>query len=611
MIEPMKQVSVICLAKDREATVDRLGDLGTVHVVAVNTPSSPKVDELSEELSRAEQALLLLEGADADEPIAPGDTAMNASEVVEKVLKTEGLIECEDEAQVDFLQFHEELVHWGSFSKELLKELQDKGVTIRLGCALAKRLPDPPEGWTLHVVNTVGKEAYFVLVSESEQELPEDWDVLPVPHMTNLDEIASALEKSRKHQMRLRCELAGLKPFESKVSEYIEQVRSEMAFAEAHAGMGEAEKLAYLTGYIPACNTDQLLRAASEQGWGVRLDDPTKEDEKVPTLLRLPKALKLSRTIFDFIGILPGYREVDVSSSMLIFLTIFFGMIIGDGGYGAVFLAIALFFRNRVQSDSGRRALKLFGVLSVTTLVWGFLTGNFFAVPTEKLPGFMQGIDPLMKVEDGVRQSDNQVIQWLCFFIAAVHLSLARVWNAILAFLHEKRLAAMGQVGWGLFLWANFFMAVDLIVYKGSFPEFGKWLYILGAVLILGCGVDWKDVGGIMNVPFNFINSFVDVLSYIRLFAVGLSSFYIAKSFNDMGMMVYDLSPILAPATVLIILFGHLLNVALGFMGVLVHGVRLNTLEFSNHMGLEWTGRPYNPLKKTPSSTLSTQSTSS
>jgi V/A-type H+-transporting ATPase subunit I len=406
MIEPMKQVSVICLAKDREATVDRLGDLGTVHVVAVNTPSSPKVDELSEELSRAEQALLLLEGADADEPIAPGDSAMNASEVVDKVLKAEGQIECEDEAQVDFLQFHEELVHWGSFSKELLKELQDKGVAIRLGCGLVKRLPDPPEGWTLHVVNTVGKEAYFVLVSECEQELPEDWDFLPVPHMTSLDEIASGLEKSRERKVRLRRELAGLRPFESEVSEYLEQVRIELAFAEAHAGMGEAETLAYLTGYIPACNTDQLLRAASEQGWGVRLDDPAKEDEKVPTLLRLPKALKLSKTIFDFIGILPGYREVDVSSSMLIFLTIFFGMIIGDGGYGAVFLAIALFFCNRVQSDSGRRALKLFGVLSVTTLVWGFLTGNR---KTARLYAGYRSLDESRRRRSAVGQSGHSM----------------------------------------------------------------------------------------------------------------------------------------------------------------------------------------------------------
>jgi V/A-type H+-transporting ATPase subunit I len=93
----------------------------------------------------------------------------------------------------------------------------------------------------------------------------------------------------------------------------------------------------------------------------------------------------------------------------------------------------------------------------------------------------------------------------------------------------------------------------------------------------------------------------VDVLSYIRLFAVGLSSFYIAKSFNDMGAMVLGLHPWLFPAAAIVILFGHLLNIALGFMGVLVHGIRLNTLEFSNHMELTWSGKPYKPLRKAES----------
>ncbi|MCK5805458.1 MAG: hypothetical protein KAI66_21685, partial [Lentisphaeria bacterium] len=130
-------------------------------------------------------------------------------------------------------------------------------------------------------------------------------------------------------------------------------------------------------------------------------------------------------------------------------------------------------------------------------------------------------------------------------------------------------------------------------------PKFAIGLYAVGVLLILVFGVNWKDVGGVMNLPFDFINSFVDVLSYIRLFAVGLSSYFIASSFNGMGGMVMDLSPWLAPAAVLIIVFGHLLNVALAFMGVLVHGIRLNTLEFSNHMELTWSGRPYNPLKQT------------
>ncbi len=605
MIEPMKQVNVICLDADRKRTVDLLGELGTVHVVAAKQPQSPQLAQISEQLANAEQALLLVEGATAPEDAADADTdggvqskQMSARQAVERILELEAVKEAEVERRSHLFEVREELAPWGGFSKDLLQRLEVRGVAVRLGVAPAKKMPAAPDGWTLHVIKNTGKEVYFTLISERETEPPKGWEVLVPPAITDPDEIESRLRSSQKRYDEAAAELVGLKKYEDNIAEHIEELKKEQAFAMAHAGMGEVERLAYLTGYIPARNADDLIRTARNHGWGVTLKTPEKTDSQVPTLLRVPKLFRLSKTIFDFIGILPGYREVDVSSSMLIFLTIFFGMIIGDGGYGAIFLATALFFRGRVQSDSGRRALKLFGVLSLTTLVWGFLTGNFFAIPTEKLPGFMQGIDPLMKVEDGVRQSDNQVIQWLCFFIAAVHLSLARVWNAILAFLHEKRLAALGEIGWAVFLWANFFMAVDLIVYKGTFPEYGKWMYIGGTVLILSCGVDWKDVGGIMNVPFNFINSFVDVLSYIRLFAVGLSSFYIAKSFNDMGMMVYGLSPLLVPATALIIIFGHLLNVALGFMGVLVHGVRLNTLEFSNHMGLEWTGRKYEPLAK-------------
>lgn len=615
MIEPMKQVSVICLASDRDATVDRLGELGTIHVTSVKPPQSSQVDELSRQLEDAEKSVLLLEATDVDDPTPPSDDLGDMKTVVERVLTLADQIDGEGEAQKELLQFREDLVPWGSFSKDLLVELRDKGIGIYLCSGPAKRLPEPPEGWTPHVLKSDGSQVFYVLVSDRETKLPEGCEHVPVPEMTEFDKIDEGLKDSSERQARFHRELAGLKPHEKRISGYIDELKTERAFAIARAGMGESSQLAYLNGYIPVKNVDTLLRAASERGWGVRLSDPARDDLAVPTLLRLPKALRMSKTIFDFIGILPGYREVDVSASVLVFLTLFFGMIIGDGGYGLVFLALSLFFRNRIETAAGRRALRLFMLLSVTTVVWGFLTGNFFAIPSQYLPGFMQGVAPLVEktVENGrvvAVESNEKLVQWLCFLIAAVHLSLARVWNAVLAFLHEKRLAALGQVGWALFLWANFFTAVDLIVYKGSFPPFATWLYLVGAVLILGCGVNWREVGDIMNVPFNFINSFVDVLSYIRLFAVGLSSFYIAKSFNDMGMMVFDLSPVLVPATVVIILFGHLLNVALALMGVLVHGVRLNTLEFSNHMGLEWAGRPYEPLKKPSSSTLSTQSTS-
>ena len=104
-----------------------------------------------------------------------------------------------------------------------------------------------------------------------------------------------------------------------------------------------------------------------------------------------------------------------------------------------------------------------------------------------------------------------------------------------------------------------------------------------------------------MNLPFDMIGSFTDVLSYIRLFAVGLSGMYIAQKFNMMGMMAKNAVPdkyeiIGFILLILVAVAGHVLNLALGFLGVLVHAVRLNTLEFSNHMGLQWSGFKFKPF---------------
>ena len=141
-----------------------------------------------------------------------------------------------------------------------------------------------------------------------------------------------------------------------------------------------------------------------------------------------------------------------------------------------------------------------------------------------------------------------------------------------------------------------------LVVDGGGFGDlniFAKCLYVVGFFTILIFGVDWKDMGAVIYLPFSFINNFVDVLSYIRLFAVGLSSLYIAQSFNQMAGQLYSLSPWMIPLMLLLLACGHALNIALAAMGVLVHGIRLNTLEFSGHMDLSWSGKPYRPLRKT------------
>ena len=112
------------------------------------------------------------------------------------------------------------------------------------------------------------------------------------------------------------------------------------------------------------------------------------------------------------------------------------------------------------------------------------------------------------------------------------------------------------------------------------------------------CGVRWNQVADLFQFPFNVVGSFTDVLSYIRLFAVGLAGACIATSFNGMAFDVCSVSPWLLPAGALVVIFGHLLNIGLAFLSVLVHAVRLNTLEFSNHVGLSWSGQAFQPFKK-------------
>ena len=138
------------------------------------------------------------------------------------------------------------------------------------------------------------------------------------------------------------------------------------------------------------------------------------------------------------------------------------------------------------------------------------------------------------------------------------------------------------------------------MVFPGTFPGYiGYALYGVGLLFIVAT----TTAEAALNLPFSVVGSFVDVLSYIRLFAVGLSGVYVGTCFNDMGKMVLDALPkdLMAIGIIgllLVALAGHILNIILGFMGVLVHAIRLNTLEFSNHIEMQWTGINYRPFKK-------------
>ena len=613
MIVDMKKTTVICLLSEKEKALERLRDLGVLHVDVETTsiPLSEERSDLERRLVEAEKAMNLL--ASVKLPKEKRKDAPEGGDPERLVRETLRLVERQGELSKRLEALHrdrEALEPWGDFTPGKLGELAGAGINV-VPCSVAKERFDDQRGeleaagFKIFPVKETKTRAFFVAVALGPDTDAALLPAAPLPD-ASLSEIDSEIEALTAEVAEIDEALEETAVALPVVRQYVEELSAELEFFTNRDSMGESSVVAHISGYIPVTQEDALRTAAGRYGWGLLIKEPGPDDNP-PTFIETPKFIEPAKPIFEFIGIVPGYNEWDISGVFLFFFTIFFGMIVGDAGYGFLFLLIALAVKFKFAGDEKlKRPINLFILLSCATIAWGLLGGTVFAIPPEHLPRWMRGIEWFTD-----EATKNKHVQYVCFLIAAVHLSMAHIWKAILYFNHKKK--ALGQIGWALILWGNFFTAVNLIVY----PE-NPWpvttlaiLYGGGAFLVMACAVNWKDVGDVFNLPFGLIGAFVDLLSYIRLFAVGLSSYYIAASFNNMGLMILGIPTdwlpgplaaifyfLLVVFMVLVIFSGHVLNIMLAFLGVLVHGIRLNTLEFSNHMELQWLGRVYKPFQK-------------
>ena len=185
---------------------------------------------------------------------------------------------------------------------------------------------------------------------------------------------------------------------------------------------------------------------------------------------------------------------------------------------------------------------------------------------------------------------------WLCFLLGAIHLTIAHGWNVVRTF---NRLEALSQVGWIMLTW-TMFLAARMFVLGEPFPVVGIGLLVVGFLLVVLFMQPFRKIGSEWHnyvvLPLNVVSNFVDVVSYVRLFAVGMATYAVAEAFNTMGGGLAAGGWIGSLVAALVIFGGHAMNILLAIMGVLVHGVRLNTLEFSSHIGLTWAGSKYEPF---------------
>ena len=620
MIIPMKLVTLLCLEQDRSAAVDALAGLELMQLCRTAVPATKDVASISAQLAECERVIGIVRSAPAmkNPPAAPEAADGELIACASKLISGKAAAFKEQERLQRDLDL---LAPWGEFDRSAIANLQAKGVYVTL-CATPRNIFDQrkkadefPQNAALSVIRMDKNMVHYALVSEAPLE-EGAFDPVTLPEET-LSEAKKALADCQAAIAAADASIAAAKALLPRLETRLATLRGQLEFASARDGMEQSGAIAYLQGYVPVTRIEKLKAAAVKNGWALQIDDPPEDDQNVPTYIEKPRFLNVLDPLFDFVGISPGYRESDVNVFFFFFFPVFFGMILGDAGYGALMLAVGtaclLAFHAK---KAARLPLVLLIFLASFTFVWGWLNGAWFGLPADVLPGWMRGwsmiTDPAHSAAAhkfvkfyGYEDSQltqtfwdgfpSKLTQWFCFLLAMLHLMSAHIVRFFAGIRKDWR--ELSNIGWALMIFANFLLAVGLIVFSGTFPSWGVYVYIAGAALI---GITIRPAQ-MLNLPFDMIGSFTDVLSYIRLFAVGLSGMYIAQKFNMMGMMakdaVGDKCVILGfVLLILVAVAGHVLNLALGFLGVLVHAVRLNTLEFSNHMGLQWAGFKFKPF---------------
>lgn len=593
MIVPMKRL-VLLVAKDgTEEALRRLRRLGAVHVKPVQEPGSAEINGLADESSRLEKALALLgpeagrpEGSRAAASAEDGRTAVDALLALEARRE-----ECRSRLR-EAGEKRARLREWGDPSWSGLEFLDRAGLKIRLYAAdagILKRLPEHGQAFVVGREKGRIRLAWLTRGQEAGLDLKEE----AVPRVEPAD-LEAEIASQRDVLAGLEREAKALAGRRDAVLAYGRKVRRSLEMARVRAGLGREEAVSYLEGYCPAGRADEIKALAESESWGYLASDPD-DPAEVPTLIRNPGWIQAIQPLLKFMGTLPGYAEADVSPWFLGFLSLFFALLIGDAGYGLLFLGAALWARRKAKPGTSPDFFRMMILFSGTTIVWGALTGVYFGTAAiARLPVLRSLVVPRL---DGFVEANSAFMMYLCFIIGLAHLTLAHLLNVLRLWPSPRFL---GQVGWMAIVWAIFFLVGNLVSGKTLPGLFGP-LLIGGILLALVFSNFQKRVlkgvlTTLVDLPLSVIGTFSDLMSYLRLFAVGFASLTVAGSFNAMagGSGIHSVGQAVLAAVVL--LFGHSLNLVLGGMSVLVHGVRLNMLEFSNHLGQQWTGLRYEPF---------------
>lgn len=635
MIVSMKKVSIVVLSRERKEALRHLKKVGVMHLESLEG-SGETLSGYKEEASSAFSAAAILEEIKNPKKVTKVSN-LSDSELSKKCAMVIELSERKKKLLEEIASYSAELERlsaWGEVDPDDFSYLDGKNISLRMFEIPEAKYDELSDELKTVLVNRFRKIARFLLIdapSERPSSLPPEAFAVPFPGVST-KKIKEKIESSRREISSIEKTLSGETVYRPQIESLIKKLEKDIQFENVYSGMGKENcdkdtDLAWLTGFVPVDSIAAFKASCAENSWAYAVSDPS-EDDEVPTKLKNNPLVSLIYPLTDFLGTVPGYREYDISGWFLLFFTVFFGMIFGDGGYGLLVFVLGLFMALKGAKKGGSPLAGLVTLLGLSTVVWGTVTCTWFGLTPEQLPSWLKGLSvpPISNAYSDVNwlpfwTSDPskgtlttaQNLQIFCFTLAFLQLSVAH-FKGIARNIAGKSLKWIGEFGSLLQLWGMFYVVLSMVVSSTIFG-FSEIIYgvPVGKVSVALVGVGFSmsfvfsnyegnigesimaSVKGIISVLLGVVNVFSDIVSYIRLWAVGLAGAAISNTVNSMA------GPLLGHAItflafVVLILFGHGLNMILNLLSVIVHGVRLNTLEFSTHLGMSWSGFKYSPF---------------
>jgi len=637
MIVPMKKVSLMILGSRKNEALKALRKLGLMQI-EITEGSGQRLIALKEQITLLENAVFTVGKAKVTSPqTATTDEALAIAKKIAELAETQKSYQAQKlNLQVEL----ERLKRWGDLDPREFSELADKGVDVSLYEMPKKEYDALNEALTTLCLERTKNTVKFLLVhtgTEAEAELlPSLQSYLFQMPQYSTQELRQQITRLHEQIGQIDEKILSYGNYLPCIKAAIAQCEKELEFEVYATGMATASvsedtaadvSVAYFTGYIEAENLDILKQAAKENAWGILVEDPTEEDN-VPTKLKNNKFVSLIYPLTDFLNTVPGYFEYDISAWFLMFILIFFGMIFGDGAYGLLIAAIAAIpvAQALIKKKPVEPTFLLVGLFGLSTAVWGMLTCTWCGLPAQDLPVWLQKLSiPVISnvyadkiwtlpwTPEGVGLTTAQNLQIFCFTLALFQLTVAHIKEA---HRHRTSLKILSDIGSIMQLVGMFYVVLSLVVNPQVFPlnlVIGGVPVATIAILLVAVGFALsfvfanyegsigksilESLVNIVSVLLGVVNVFSDIVSYIRLWAVGLAGAAIATTVNELAGPLFGnfLFMILA---IFLLVFGHGLNMILNVLSVVVHGIRLNTLEFSSHLGMTWSGHKFNPFKE-------------